>query len=291
MAARNAGIRYARLENRRTMMRRVTRAIVFAVILATAGCSSAKPENNMRKEETEIIVFAAASMTETMTEIAEMYHKKEPDINIIYNFDSSGTLKTQIQEGADCDIFISAAQKQMNELDISSNANSEKQDFVDPNTRFDLISNSIVLITPKGNPAGIEEFEDVATDIVDLIVLGNADVPVGQYSEEIFTYIGLWEKLNYEKKITFGTNVKEVIAQVEAQAADCGVVYSTDAASSEDVEVVCHAPEDSHRPITYPVAILKNSEHKEEAEVFLEYLKGDDCRNVFEKAGFIVDRK
>lgn len=241
-------------------------------------------------EESEIIVFAAASMTETMNEIAEMYKAVEPNVNIVYNFDSSGTLKTQIQEGADCDIFISAAQKQMNQLDAvnGGDENTEGLDFVDADTRFDIVSNSVVLITPAGNPAGITSFEDVATDKVSLIALGNSDVPVGQYSEEIFTYMGIWDSLNAESKITFGSNVKEVLAQVEEAAADCGVVYSTDAATTDGVEVVASAPEGSHQPITYPAAVLKTAVNYDEAKAFLEYLKTDECRAVFEEAGFVI---
>lgn len=266
-------------------------------VSALAGCSSSqktekKTDAQAETEQTELIVFAAASMTETMTEIADMYKSVDPNVNIVYNFDSSGTLKTQIQEGADCDIFISAAQKQMNQLDITQDEekNPDKLDFVDPDTRFDLLSNSVVLITPQGNPEGISSFDDVAGDKVKLIALGNSDVPVGQYSEEIFTYMGIWDQLNSEQKITFGTNVKEVLTQVEESAADCGVVYSTDAAASDKVEVVATAPEGSHKPITYPAAVLKTSKNPDAAKAFLDYLKTDDCTKVFEDAGFAIDR-
>lgn len=277
--------------------------LLAAAVLAVglAGCSSSgnaekgesteNTENTQTEgEESEIIVFAAASMTETMNEIAEMYKEVEPNVNIVYNFDSSGTLKTQIQEGADCDIFISAAQKQMNQLDAVNGGeeNTEGLDFVDSDTRFDIVSNSVVLITPAGNPAGITSFDDVATDKVSLIALGNSDVPVGQYSEEIFTYMGIWDKLNSEGKITFGSNVKEVLSQVEEAAADCGVVYSTDAATTDGVEVVASAPEGSHQPITYPAAVLKTAKNYDEAKKFLEYLKTDECTAVFEKAGFVI---
>lgn len=260
------------------------------MIAGLSGCASADEAGE--KDSKELIVFAAASMTDTMTEIAEMYKKIDPSVNIIYNFDSSGTLKTQIQEGADCDIFISAAQKQMNQLDAtqSSDVNTEGLDFVDTETRFDLLSNSVVLIVPSGNPAGIESFDDVATDKVSLIALGNSDVPVGQYSEEIFTYMGVWDKLNSESRITFGTNVREVLAQVEEGAVDCGVVYSTDAATTDKVEIVADAPEGSHIPIVYPAAALKTSADPDAAKSFLEFLKTDECTAVFEEAGFVIDR-
>ncbi|MDD5946048.1 MAG: molybdate ABC transporter substrate-binding protein [Clostridia bacterium] len=263
------------------------------------GCSSSskttetqEPAEEETAEHVELVVFAAASMTDTMNEIAEMYKDVAPNVTISYNFDSSGTLKTQIQEGADCDIFISAAQKQMNQLDITqdSSVNTEGLDFVDTDTRFDLVSNSIVLITPEENPAGVNSFEDVDTDKVSLIALGNSDVPVGQYSEEIFTYMGIWDKLNNEQKITFGTNVREVLAQVEEGGADCGIVYSTDAATTDKVEVVASAPEGSHKAITYPAAVLKTSNNPDAAKAFIEYLKTDECTAVFENAGFVVNK-
>ena len=272
------------------MKRFIGLAIAAVMAFTAAGCSAQESaETTEQADKTEIVVFAAASMTDTMNEIAEMYKAVEPDVNIVYNFDSSGTLKTQIQEGADCDIFISAAQKQMNQLDINGgDENTEGLDFVDTDTRFDLVSNSVVLITPVGNPAGVESFEDLASDKVSLIALGNSDVPVGQYSEEIFNYMGIWDQLNSEGKITFGSNVREVLAQVEEGAVDCGVVYSTDAATTDMVEVVASAPEGSHQDVTYPAAVLKTSKNPEAAKAFIDYLKTDECIKVFEKAGFVI---
>ena len=281
-------------------MKKILCLIASAVLAAgvISGCSSSSKGPETSKEpvqededtqQTELIVFAAASMTDTMNEIAEMYKAVEPDVNIVYNFDSSGTLKTQIQEGADCDIFISAAQKQMNQLDAAQDAeaNPEKLDFVDTDTRFNLVSNSVVLITPVGNPADVKSFDDVATEKVSLIALGNSDVPVGQYSEEIFTYMGVWNQLNSEQKITFGTNVREVLAQVEEGGVDCGIVYSTDAATTDKVEIAAAAPDGSHKAITYPAAVLKTSKNPDAAKAFIDYLKTDDCTAVFEDAGFI----
>lgn len=272
------------------MKRFIGLAIAAVMAFTAAGCSAQESaETTEQADKTEIVVFAAASMTDTMNEIAEMYKAVEPDVNIVYNFDSSGTLKTQIQEGADCDIFISAAQKQMNQLDINGGEeNTEGLDFVDTDTRFNLVSNSVVLITPVGNPAGVESFDDVATDKVSLIALGNSDVPVGQYSEEIFNYMGIWDQLNSESKITFGSNVREVLAQVEEGAVDCGVVYSTDAATTDKVEIAATAPEGSHQDVTYPAAVLKTSKNPEAAKAFIDYLKTGECTEVFEKAGFVI---
>ena len=274
------------------MKKIISLAIASVIALSVFGCSSSENTETAETEQTEsveLVVFAAASMTDTMNEIAEMYKAVEPDVNIVYNFDSSGTLKTQIQEGADCDIFISAAQKQMNQLDINGgDENTEGLDFVDTDTRFNLVSNSVVLITPVGNPADVESFEDLASDKVSLIALGNSDVPVGQYSEEIFNYMGIWDQLNSESKITFGSNVREVLAQVEEGAVDCGVVYSTDAATTDMVEVVASAPEESHQDVTYPAAVLKTSKNPEAAKAFIDYLKTGECTEVFEKAGFVI---
>ena len=271
----------------------MTAAVVMA--LSVAGCSSSPTttqdtsnDDAENAETSTVTVFAAASMTETLNQIAEMYKEVDPSVELVFNFDSSGTLKTQIQEGADCDIFISAAQKQMNQLDATQDAeaNPDGLDFIDPDTRFNLVSNSVVLITPSGNPEGLTSFDEVGTDKVKLIALGNSDVPVGQYSEEIFTNMGIWDELNADGKITFGSNVKEVLAQVEEGAVDCGVVYSTDAATSDKVDVVATAPEGTHKPIVYPVAVLKNAPNAEKAKEFIDYLKTDECSQVFEAVGF-----
>jgi molybdate transport system substrate-binding protein len=238
-----------------------------------------------------VTVFAAASMTESMNRIAELYKKAAPDVTIVYNFDSSGTLKTQIQSGADCDIFISAGQRQMDQIDIAAkpSVNTEKLDFVLPGSRFDIVSNQVVLIVPRGrNPKGIDSFADVVTEKVSLVALGNSDVPVGQYSQEIYTSLGLWEKLNAMSKITFASNVKEVLVQVAANAVDCGVVYGTDAATSNGVDVVASAPEGSHRPIVYPAAILKRVRDEAAAKAFVEFLKGEESTNVFKTIGFAI---
>ncbi|MEL7608887.1 MAG: molybdate ABC transporter substrate-binding protein [Bacillota bacterium] len=240
-----------------------------------------------------LTVFAAASMTESLNQIANMYKAVAPNVTLTFNFESSGTLKTQIQEGAQADIFISAGQLQMNQLDIAADAavNTEQLDFVDAATRFNLVTNTVVLIVPEGSDKGIASFDDVATDKVGLIALGNSDVPVGQYAQDIFTYLKVWDKLNSDKKISFGTNVKEVLAQVESGAVDCGVVYISDAATATGVKVVATAPEGSHKPVNYPAAVLKISEHPTEAAAFLEYLKSADCAKVFTDIGFGIPAK
>lgn len=238
-------------------------------------------------EQTELIVFAAASMTETLTEIADMYEEINPNVKIVYTFDSSGTLKTQIQEGADCDIFISAAQKQMNQLDSTADpsVNTEGLDFVLQGTRFNLVENKVVLAVPDDNPADIQNYEDLGTDKLSLICLGNDDVPVGAYSTEILTNLGIMEKLESESKITYGSNVKEVTTQVKEASVDCGIIYATDAFSAE-LTVVDEAEEGQCAQVIYPAAVLNISQNQEEAQTFLDFLTTDECAKVFESVGF-----
>ena len=243
--------------------------LALLLVLTMVTCAS------VSLAETELVVFAAASMTESLTTISEMYKEIHPEIQLIFNFDSSGTLKTQIEEGAEADVFISAGQKQMNQLDIAADeaSNPDRLDFVLQGTRFDLLTNTVVLIVPEDSDKGIASFEDVATEKVSLIALGNSDVPVGQYAQDVFTWLGNWQQLNDDGKITFASNVKEVLAQVESGAVDCGVVYISDAATGTGITVVASAPEGSHKPVNYPAAVLSHSEHPEEAKAFLEIIK------------------
>lgn len=258
--------------------------------IATAEITPAPTEE---PEPVELVIFAAASLTEAMNEIAELYKEVAPNVTLTFNFDSSGTLKTQIEEGADCDIFLSAGQKQMDQLDIAAGAtvNTDGLDYVLSDTRYDFVTNSVVLIVPSDSELGIADFEDVNTDKVSLIALGNSDVPVGQYAEQVFTYLGVWDELNTAGKITFASTVKEVLSQVESAAVDCGVVYSTDAAGADDIKVVATAPEGSHKAITYPAAILNITKYLETAKDFMEYLKSDACTEVFKGIGFEIPER
>ena len=245
-------------------------------------------EETTGDEAVTLNVFAAASMTETLEKIQEMYAEVAPNVELVFNFDSSGTLKTQIQEGAECDLFISAAQKQMDQLDIEADpaVNEEGLDFVLKESRVDLLENKVVLAVPEGNPAGISSFEDLGTDKLKLLALGNEDVPVGQYSTEILTTLGLLEGLEADNKITYGSNVKEVTTQVSEASADAGIIYATDAYSA-GLSSVAEAGSDLCKPAIYPAAGLKTSEHQEEAPAFLDHLQTDECMKVFEEVGFI----
>ena len=238
---------------------------------------SPTPSTPAAAEPVELIVFAAASMTETMEEIADLYKAVAPNVTLVYNFDSSGTLLTQIQEGADCDIFISAAQRQMNTLDDDGELLA--------GTRFDLVENKVALVVPAGNPANIHTFEDAAN--ASLLALGNSDVPVGQYSEEIFTNMGVWND-EFLSRVTLGGNVKEVTTWVSEGSVDCGVVYATDAFSA-GLDIVASAPEGTlQTPVVYPAAAIGATQNADAAIAFLEYLKSPAASAVFESVGFAI---
>lgn len=241
--------------------------------------------------ETELVVFAAASLTETLTKIGERYEEENPDITLAFNFDSSGTLKTQIEEGADCDVFLSAGQKQMNELDLSAGEekNPDQLDFVKEDSRIDLLENKVALVVPEDNPKKIESFSQLADLLRDgeiLMAMGNADVPVGQYTQKILDYYGLnEEELAQAGKITYGTNVKEVTVQVLEGSVDCGVVYCTDAFSA-GLDVIDSATAEMCGQVIYPAAVMKNSSDPEAAQAFLDYLGTEEAMDLFEEVGF-----
>lgn len=263
-------------------------ALVLALAMALALCACG---GDSAAEDVELTVFAAASMEETLTEIGDMYMAENEGVTVVFNFDSSGTLKTQIQEGAVCDVFISAGQTQMDQLDITADAsvNTEGLDFVLEGSRFDLLENKVALVVPEGNPAGIESFEDMRDGLESgtiMLAMGNSDVPVGQYTQKIFDYYGLDEAALAESGcITYGTNVKEVATQVAEATVDCGVIYATDA-FSENLTVVDTATAEMCGQVIYPAAVLNISEHQEQAQDFLDFVVSDAGREVLESVGF-----
>ena len=256
-----------------------------------AGEETAPASEAPEAEPVELVVFAAASMEETLTEIRGMYAEAAPNVTLVFNFDSSGTLKTQIQEGADCDIFISAGQKQMDQLDIEADesVNTEGLDFVLAESRIDLLENRVTLCVPESNPKGIESFDQLAGLLAEggvFMCMGNSDVPVGQYTQKILAYYGLDEaELANAGEITYGTNVKEVATQIKEGSVDCGVIYCTDA-FSEGLEIVDYATAEMCGQVIYPAAVLKTSENQEAAQAFLDYLSTPEAMAVFEEVGF-----
>ena len=279
------------------MKRTLALLLALTMLFALAACGkqaapAAEPTDEPEAaQEVELIVFAAASMTETLTELKDMYEADHPGVTITYNFDSSGTLKTQIQEGADCDLFISAAPKQMNQLDASCDAeqNPEGLDFVLQGSRIDLLENKVALVVPEGNPKGVESFDQLAELLKAggiLFAMGNSDVPVGQYTQKIFDFYGLSEEeLANAGVISYGTNVKEVTTQVTESSADCGVVYATDAFSA-GLTVADTATKDMCGQVIYPAAVLNVSKNPEAAQAFLDFLSTPEALAVFESVGF-----
>ena len=259
---------------------------------ASATASSAAASSEAASGESmELIVFAAASLTETLNAIAETYSAENPGVTFSFNFDSSGTLKTQIQEGADCDLFISAGQKQMNQLDSTASAdvNTEGLDFVDSDSRVDLLENKVVLCVPENGDKGIDSFDSLAEHLKAgdiLFCMGNSDVPVGQYTQKILAYYALDEEaLAAAGVITYGSNVKEVTTQITEASVDAGVVYCTDACSA-GLTPVDEATKEMCGQVIYPAAVLKAAPNAEAAREFLAYLQTDRTATVFESVGF-----
>ena len=268
------------------------------MVTALFGCGQASQtadgaQGTRSAQTTELTVFAAASMTETLNRIAEDYKTVEPNVSLTFNFASSGDLLSQIKEGADCDVFISAAPKQMNALDGSLKDDADKNpdglDELLDGTRIDLLENKVVLAVPEGNPKGIEFFDKLADRLGAgevFLAIGNSDVPVGQYTRKIFEHYGLDEQsLADAGVLTYGSNVKEVTTQVSEGAVDCGIIYATDAYSA-GLESVDEATADMCGQVIYPAAVLRNSAHPDEAKAFLDYLTGEDAGRVFESVGF-----
>lgn len=228
------------------------------------------------KEEVEIVVSAAASLTDAMAEIAELI-KEEENIVLTSTFDSSGTLQKQIEEGAQSDVFISAGQKQMDAL--------EEQDLIDADSRIDLLRNRLVLLVPEANEAGIETIQDVVDKNVQIAIAETETVPVGQYSKKALEDLELWDKLDTNNVIN-SKNVSEVLKHVEDGNVAAGLVYTSDAVRGEGVKEAEIFDEELHGPIIYPAAVIAGSNEKEAAQKFLDFLKTDEVKEIFEKYGF-----
>lgn len=238
---------------------------------ATAPAANGKP--------VELRVAAAASLADAMNELAAIYEKEHPNVKLTFNFGSSGALQQAIENGAQTDLFFSAAQKQMDALDKGGNLLL--------GTRKDLLENEVVLIVPKEGGKDLTSFEDLTKPDVQHVALGEPKgVPVGQYSEEILTKLGILDAV--KAKAVYGSDVRQVLSWVETGDADAGLVYATDAAVSDKVRVTAKAPADSHKPVIYPAAVIKSTANAEAAKAFLEFTSTDEAKAVFEKYGFAV---
>ena len=282
------------------MKRLLSLALAAAMALSLTACGDGTPANGSASGSdsqsggrTELVVFAAASMTETLTQIAEQYQTVDPGVKLVFNFASSGDLLTQIKEGAVCDLFISAAPKQMNALDGALAQDAEKNpdglDMLAEGSRMDLLQNKVTLAVPEGNPKGVENFDQLADllrsgDV--LLAVGNSDVPVGQYSQKIFAYYGLDQaQMDAAGVLTYGSNVKEVTTAVSEGTVDCGIIYATDAYSA-GLTAVDAATSDMCGQVIYPAAVLEDSRNQEKARALLDYLNGDEATAIFESVGF-----
>lgn len=275
--------------------------LVLLMVLALAACGS-KNDGNQNNgqdgnqeqspaESVELTVFAAASLTESLTAIGEKYMAENQNVKIVFNFNSSGKLYTQIKEGAPCDLFISAAPKQMNQLDGTLKNDAEKNpdglDLLVNGSRIDLLENKVVLAVAEGSENKIDSFEK----LVDLLksdgvklAIGNEDVPVGQYTQKIFKYFGLDEQ-TIAKNLTYGSNVKEVTTAVSEGTVDCGIIYASDAYSA-GLKVAAEATTEMCGQVIYPAAVLNTSANQEAAAAFLMYLQGAEASAEFEEVLF-----
>ena len=268
-------------------------AALLATGLVACESNDAAPSGDAEPaaETSTVTVFAAASMEESLTKAGGLFTDEYPQYELSFNFDSSGTLKTQIEEGADCDVFISAGQLQMNQLDAADTTgdNVDGLDLIDSETRFDILENKVALAVPEGNPKGIESFDQLAELLASgdvFMAMGNSDVPVGQYTQAILEHYGLDEEaLAAAGTITYGSNVKEVTSQVAEATVDCGVIYQTDA-YSDGLEVVDVATPEMCGQVVYPAAATKNAPNPEGAAALLEFLRGSEASACFEEVGF-----
>ena len=274
-------------------------ALCLALSLTACGGSKEEPAQTETPAETaetaaepvEITVFAAASMQESLDAAIEQYKSVAPEVTVVMTYDSSGTLLTQIKEGASCDLFISAAPKQMNALDGALKDDAEKNpdglDYIVEGSRIDLLENKVTLAVPEGNPAGIESFDQLAELLKNgnvTLAIGNSDVPVGQYTQKIFAYYEI-DEAAIASKLTYGSNVKEVTTQVSEGSVDCGIIYGTDAFSA-GLTVVDGATAEMCGQVIYPAAVLNCGEQPEAAQAFLDYLCTADALACFEGVGF-----
>ena len=266
----------------------VCACLMSALMLPMWGCSSTPTTS----EQTEVVVFAAASLESALTQIAQTYEAQHEDVKLTFTFDSSGTLKTQIEEGAVCDLFLSAAQKQMNQLDSqnTTGTNTDGLDFVYSDTRIDLLENQVVLAVPLENPGKINSFTDLVSGD-DLLCIGNDDVPVGAYSLEILDYLGYsLDQLEDQGKVTYASNVSEVARQVQEGVVDAGMVYATDA-STYGLNVVDAATPEMCQQVIYPAAVMKSgqADSYDAAENFLTYLyTNEEAISVWKDVGFTL---
>ena len=256
------------------MKRSIILVVILSFVFSLAGCST---EQKVVENEDKILVAAAASLNKCVgDELIPLFNEKYPNVTVYATYDSSGKLQTQIEEGAEVDVFMSAAMKQMNALNDKG--------LMDKDSVVQLLENKIVLIVPRNSDKEINSFDDILKS--DMIAVGDPEsVPAGQYAKEALENLGMWDEVS--SKSSFGTNVTEVLNWIAEGSAEAGIVYATDAASNDNVKVVAEAPEGSVSKVIYPAGIVQASANQESAKLFIEFLKSREAMEVFEKYGFI----
>ncbi|KKB73425.1 MULTISPECIES: molybdate ABC transporter substrate-binding protein [Bacillus] len=257
-----------------------TLLLVMTMLLAFAlfGCQAGKDASGKdQSEDVQLTVSAAASLKDVLTELSSEYKKDHPNVTVKFNFGSSGALQQQIEQGAPADLFFSAAQDKFDRL--------VEQGLISKSDSVNLLENSLVLIVPKEKAKQVKSFEDLTKSGVDKLAVGKPEsVPAGKYAKETLTSLHLWSKV--QSKIVYGKDVRQVLSYVETGNADAGAVYRTDALTSDQVKAVETAASDLHTPIVYPLGIVKNTKHREQAEQFYKFLQSDESVKKMEKYGF-----
>ena len=264
-------------------------AIFAAIVVAGAGIVSAgffdsvgaSDSNNAQDlNGKEVNLAAAASLKNVFDEkLIPMFEKKYNGVKVTPTYASSGDLQTQIENGLKADVFMSAANKQMNAL--------ADKGIVDNSTNLQFLENKVVLIVPKDSNSNISSFDDLKNVKGNIAIGDPKSVPAGQYAQEVLNNTGIWDSV--ESKLSLGTDVTAVLNQVAQGSADCGIVYATDAKSNDNVKVVCEAPEGSLKtPVIYPVAALKNSTDSDATKAFMDFLQTKEAKDVFVEYGFTI---
>lgn len=260
------------------MKKNISVVFLLIITLILTSCGHEKGEQEGSEKKVSLTVSAAASLTDALTEVKDVYEKVNPNVKLTFNFASSGTLQHQIQQGAPVDIFISAAQNKMDPL-------QEKGLIIDE-SRENFFKNTVVLITSQEDLI-VTQWQSLLGEDVEKIAIGDPEsVPAGKYAQEVLTYLGIWD--NLQPKLVLAKDVRQVLTYVETGNVDAGVVYMTDAKISSLIKIVDQAPDSSHSPVTYPVALIKNSKNVKASQDFLEYLSGEKGKEILQKYGFIV---
>lgn len=255
--------------------------IFLVSMVLLAGCGGTKEQPSVAAQPVELNVSAAASMKDALAEVQKLYLAKKPNVTLVFNLASSGALQKQIEQGAPADLFISAAAKQMDEL--------EAKNLIKKESRKNLVENSLVIIVPKDSDLNLTKYEDLAQATVKKVSIGETEtVPAGQYAQEVLKKLNLWDAV--KEKAVMAKDVRTVLTYVETGNVDAGIVYGTDAAISGKIKTVATAPSGSHKPIVYPVAILSGAKQPQAAEEFLAFLNGAEAKAVFEKYGFTMSK-